>query len=149
MRPFFVFGCALLLTSCDNGGGPGPVAGGRYRLILIDDQPLPKLVNTFGLAGTQHRVAEGDLFFDGSAAIQRTHYDQKATSSDPVPTFSDSAHSAFTLKGPTLVVMHEYGLTLVSDTGYVEGTLLIVRQHLKTNIGQRTASKFTLKYERQ
>jgi hypothetical protein len=149
MRSFLVLGCALLLNSCDNGGGPGPVTSGRYRLILIDDQPLPKLVNAFGLAGTQHRVAEGDLFFDGSAAIQRTHYDQKATASDPVPTFSDSAHSAFTLKGPTLVVTHVYGLTLVPDTGYVEGSLLIVRQNLKTNLGQRTTAKFTLKYQRQ
>lgn len=148
MRRSFVLGCVLLLTSCGDGGGP-PGTGGRYRLILIDDQPLPKLVNTFGLSGTQHRVAEGDLFFDGAAAIQRTRYDQKATGSDPVTAFSDSANSAFSLKGPTLVITHEYGLTLIPDTGYVEGSLLIVRQNLKNNIGQRTTSKYTLKYERQ
>ena len=149
MRPFLVLGCALVLGSCGDGSGSGPVTGGRYRLILIDDQALPKLVNSFGISGTQHRVAEGDLFFDGTAAIQRTHYEQKQTASDPVPTFSDSAHSAFTVNGPTLVITHEYGLTLVTDTGHVDGSLLIVRQNLKNNIGQRTTAKFTLKYERQ
>lgn len=148
MRRFLVLCCAGILVGCGDGG-PGLGSGGRYRLILIDDQALPKLVNTFGLAGTQHRVAEGDLVFDGSVATQRTHYDQKATATEPVPAFTDSASSAFSLKGQTLVITHEYGVTEVPDTGYIDGSLLIVRQNLKNNIGQRTTAKFTLKYERQ
>lgn len=149
MRLSFVLCCALLLGGCGDGSGPGLETGAHYQLILIDDQPLPKLVNTFGLAGTQHRAADGDLFFDGAVAIQRTQYDQKATASDPVPTFTDSASSAFALNGTTLVITHQYGLSEVPDTGYVDGPLLIIRQNLKNNLGQRTTAKFTLKYQRQ
>lgn len=149
MRLSLVLCCALLLGGCGDGSGPPGGTGGRYQLILIDDQPLPKLVNTFGLSGTQHRAAEGDLFFNGALAIQRTRYDQKVTASDPVPTFTDSASSAFTLEGTTLVITHQYGLSEVPDTGYVDGPLLILRQNLKTNLGQRTTAKFTLKYQRQ
>lgn len=148
MKRSFVLGCALLL-GCGDGSGPGGGIAARYQLILVDDQPLPKLVNTFGLSGTQHLVAQGDLFFDGNGAVQRIRYDQKASGSAQVAVFTDSTRSEFELKGTTLVVAHIYGLSQVQDTGYVEGPLLIMRQNLKNNLGQKTAAKYTLKYQRQ
>jgi hypothetical protein len=147
MKRSFVLGCALLL-GCGDGSGPG-AAGGRYDLILVDDQPLPKLLGTFGFSGTQHLVAQGDLFFDGNATIQRTSYDQKASGGAQTAAFTDSTRSASTKSGTTLVVAHMYGLTEVRDTGYVDGSLLIIRQNLKNNLGQMTAAKYTLKYQRQ
>lgn len=148
MKRSLVLGCALLL-GCDDGSGPNSGIAARYELVLVDDQPLPKLVNTFGLSGTQHLVAQGDLFFEGNGAIQRIGYDQKASGSAQVSAFTDSTRSAFELQGTTLVVAHIYGLSEVQDTGYVEGPLLIMRQNLKNNLGQKTAAKYTLKYQKQ
>lgn len=149
MRLSFVLCCAIFLGGCSNGSAPEGGTGGRYQLVLIDDQPLPKVVNTFGFTGTQHRAAEGDLFFASGRAVQRVQYDQQAGTSEPSPTFSDSANSAFTLNGTALILVHEYGLSEVPDTGYVDGVQLIIRQNLKNNLGQKTATKFTLKYQRQ
>ena len=147
MKRSFVLCCALLL-GCGDGSGPA-IDGGRYQLLLVDDQPLPKLLGTFGLSGTQHLVAQGDLLFDGNATIQRIGYSQKASGGSEVPAFTDSTRSASQKAGTTLIISHMYGLTEVRDTGYVDGSLLIIRQNLKNNLGQMTASKYTLKYQRQ
>jgi hypothetical protein len=45
--------------------------------------------------------------------------------------------------------MHRYGTLQVTDTGYVDGTLLILSQNLKNQMGQRSPGKFILKYEQQ
>ena len=148
MKRSLVLCCALIL-GCSDGSGPGITTGPRYQLILVDDQPLPKLVHTFGIVGTQHLASEGELRFDGAIAFQRTEYMQKSTNSDPFVTFTDTAKSSFTRDGQFVIIVHKYGITEVTDTGYVEGSLLILRQNLKNNLGQKTAGKFTLKYQQQ
>jgi hypothetical protein len=148
MKRSLVLCCAFVL-GCGDGSGPGLTSGASYQLILVDDQPLPKLVNTFGLAGAQHIIGNGELRLRGSAAFQSYVYLQKNTGSDPFVSFTDSATSTFTRTGPDVIVVHKYGTIEVTDTGYVDGTLLILRQNLKNQQGQRTPGKFTLKYEQQ
>ena len=147
MRRSLVLCWALLLGCGDGGSGPG--AGTRYQLILVDDQPLPRLVTTFGLAGAQHLISAGELRLNGTSAFQQMQYMQKYTGAEPIVSFTDSASSAFTRDGARLIIVHRYGTLEVIDTGYVDGTLLILPQNLKNHLGQKTSARFTLKYEQQ
>lgn len=147
MKRYLVFCCVLALGCSDTPAGV--VAAPRYQLILVDDQPLPKLLYTFGLVGAQHLISEGELRMDGAVAFQRNQYMQKNTGSDPFVSFTDTATSSLRRSGSLVIIVHKYGLTEVTDTGYVDGSLLIVRQNLKDHMGQRMLRYFNLKYQEQ
>jgi len=141
---------SLALASCD-GTSPPTASGitGSYELILVDDKPPPAVIATVGLASSQERVVSGELVFSGRAAMQRTDYDLRERTGELISSFQDSVKSTFTVNNQVLLLTRASGSTTISDSGYVDGSAIILRQRLKNSSALQTTRYFTLKYLRR
>lgn len=145
MRLLLVIALAASL-GCSDSTTPAETFKAAYSLSLVDDQALPAIIELVGITATEHRVASGDLTFAGGRATQRIYYDSRPRNAEPTPTYEDSTSSTFTVNGAMVLISREGRDEATTDTGFIQGDLLILNTALRTSLNLPTPARHTLKF---